>query len=103
MSLDHGTLNLPLHKRCNIHADIDRLKAAQRQAEKDAAAERRRQTEEAKAYLATLSGDRVARIAEKAGLTVKQVRMKLNSMAHWEPSQVLRMKQADEAPSSPTQ
>lgn len=28
MSLDHGVLNLPLSKRCNIDAEVDRLKAS---------------------------------------------------------------------------
>lgn len=93
MSLDHGTLNIPLSKRGDIDAQIDRYKA-QQAAEKAAARKTQaqqtaEQREQAKALVASVSAEKLAALATKSGLTLAAARKKLTSMAHWEPKVVI--------------
>lgn len=95
MEFDHGVLNVPLSKRGDINAQLDRYKAEQLQAAarkaKAASALHREQGEQAKALVASWSDERCARICLRAGfkLTAKQARKKLLSQAHWSPAAVL--------------
>lgn len=97
--LDHGVLNVPLAKRGNIDAQIDRYKAEQAKAAKatarSKAAEIASQREEAKAFVAGLSDERIAEVAQKIGSTPSKVRKELNSLAYFDPAKVLRMKAAE--------
>lgn len=95
MSLDHGTLNIPLNKRGNIDAQIDRYKADQA---KTANAVRKERTAEvailrteAKTLLAAASAERIETLAGRFGISRAQMRSKLTSDAHWQPALVIRL------------
>jgi len=93
MSLDHGLLNLPLSKRGNIDAQIDRYKADQAKVANAARKERNAEIAElrvqAKALFAAADADRVAALAVRFGISKAQMRSKLKSDAHWLPAQVI--------------
>lgn len=93
--LDHGILNIPLSKRGNIDAQIDRYKADQaRQAKQDRkarAAQMKADRAHAKRLVSELSDEFIQRIASKSGLTPTQVRKNLNSDAHWTPAKIIRV------------
>ena len=95
MTLDHGILNVPLAKRGNIDAQIDRWKADQASAAK---AERKAQAVqtaaaciEAKALVAAITPERLAQLAERTGQTKAAVRKHLKSQAHWNPEFVVKL------------
>lgn len=92
--LDHGVLNVPLHKRGNIDAQIDRYKAETRRAEaaahKERMAAKREKTAQAKALVASLTDERAAELMAKFSLTRKQLEKKLNSIAYYTPDVILR-------------
>lgn len=94
MSLDHGILNVPLHKRGNIDAELDRYKAQQAADAREKAQAVRAQTEinrqRAKAMVAALSDERLQEIAKPHRLTAKQARTRLMSDAHWQPALIIR-------------
>ena len=88
MSIDHGELNLPLHKRGNIDAELDRYKEqqsllAKQQAAIHAAA-RQQAAEcrsEANRLIAELSDERVAELGQRQGIPARSVRKRLREMA----------------------
>lgn len=91
--LDHGTLNLPLSKRGNIDAQIERYKADQARQQR---AERRTRNVQhaadqarAKELLADVTDERMAELAAKCGVTVAKLRKQLKSDAHWQPRTVI--------------
>ena len=94
MSLDHGVLNVPLSKRGNIDAQIDRHMAAQRRESEAIARETRKAFAEAKAEAIELIGrlteSHVERLAVKFRCQVRSVRKRLTSHAGVNPSLVLR-------------
>lgn len=92
-SLDHGILNVPLAKRGNIDAQIDRYKADQARQER-----RGRQTRaekvatdriEAKALLEAADPAFIADLAAKCGITPAAMRSQLKSDAHWLPRSII--------------
>lgn len=93
MALDHGTLNIPLAKRGDIDAQIDRYKADQailaEAARKTSAAITKDGRVIAKALVAKVSDEKLQRLATKSGLTIAAARKKLASMAHWQPEMVI--------------
>lgn len=95
MTLDHGTLNVPLAKRGDIDAQLDRYKADQARAAK---ADRKAQAVlsavariEAKALLAAITPERLAHLADRTGQPVPAVRRHLKSEAHWNPEFVVKL------------
>lgn len=108
--LDHGILNLPLAKRGggSLDAQIDRWKADTKRAAKAEAkriaAENKAATAEAKALIAALPDDLVARVAARAGKTPKQMRKRLMADAYWQPQRTLALlKRLTAAPAPPSQ
>lgn len=91
--LDHGLLNLPLAKRGDIDAQIDRYKAgaARNQAakRKEAALRLNEQRIEAKRIVAAMTPERVAELAAKCNTTSAEVRRIMKSNAHWMPNKVI--------------
>lgn len=92
--LDHGVLNVPLAKRGNINAQLDRYKAEQK---RQAAAKRKAdaalmttKVKAAKAAVAAMTDERAAELMQKLGLTRKQLDKKLNSIAYYTPDVILR-------------
>ena len=88
--LDHGMLNLPLSKRGNIDAQIDKYKAdlaheAKIKAKAAALATATLRTV-AKAHILSLPEDRMVEFGKKVGMTPKAARKELLSKAHWYPS-----------------
>lgn len=97
--IDHGVLNIPLAKRGDIDAQLDRYKAQQareaRAAKKAAAATTKELRAAAKAAVAGLTADQLDAIAARIGSTRVQARKELHSMAHWQPSRALRLAKLD--------
>lgn len=102
MSLDHGVLNVPLHKRGNIDREIDAYKAEQARQAKAASNARRaemktRRTElaalriKAKAAVASVDHEFLVRIAERNGTTPAHVKAILKEEANLRPALALRM------------
>lgn len=93
--LDHGILNVPLAKRGDIDAELDRYKAQQareaRAAKKAAAATTKELRIAAKAAVAGLTAEQLDAIAERIGSTRVQARKELHSLAYWQPSTALRL------------
>lgn len=94
MSLDHGVLNVPLSKRVNIDAQIDRHMAAQRREREVIARETRKAFAEAKAealaLVERLTQAHETRLAAKFRCQVRSVRKRLRSHAGVNPTLVLR-------------
>lgn len=95
MALDHGLLNIPLSKRGNIDAQIDRYIADK---DKTASAERKARAAEvadlrhrAKGLLVNVDAARVEYLAGRFGISQAQMRSKLKSDAHWLPAQVITL------------
>lgn len=91
--LDHGLLNVPLAKRGNIDAEIDRYKArveADRKRErKAAAAKTKEQREQAKALIAALPEQRIDELRAPRKMTRIQLLKTLNSTAYFNPGAVI--------------
>lgn len=96
MSLDHGILNVPLSKRGNLDAEIDRhnrqqaLLAKQQAATHHAirvnqSAARKRANE----IIAALPDDRIAEIATNLGIPKRSVRKRLRESASLSPVALL--------------
>jgi hypothetical protein len=88
--MDHGILNIPLSKRGNIDAEIDRHKAAEakaRRARQHVATQQRMAASEA---LNNASDAALQSLAGKLGLTVAATRRKLHSECIASPQLVLR-------------
>jgi hypothetical protein len=92
MSLDHGILNVPLAKRGNIDAQIDRYKAGQAIAAKAlaraAAQVRREEKARAKALLAEVGERMVQTFAPRLGKGVKEI---IRRMSIWEPQKFIKL------------
>ena len=84
--MDHGMLNVPLHKRGNIDREIDALKASQRAAAKAEARERTALRAECVELVAALPAETVARMAKRTGLTEPAWVKRLSSQAHYDPA-----------------
>ena len=92
--MDHGTLNIPLAKRGNIDAQLDRYKADQKRAEKERQREREAERKALKplalSLLESASPGRIAALAAKCGMTPAAVRKELKSKCHWQPQFIVR-------------
>ena len=92
--LDHGILNVPLAKRGNIDAQLDAYKVQQakdsRAKAKADAAEMKVLRARAKSLVAAADPDMLARVASNANITVRELRTRLNSDAHWNPARLIR-------------
>jgi hypothetical protein len=95
MALDHGTLNIPLSKRGNINAQLDRHNAAQA---RDRAANRKaasmviaEQRVTAKALVSKASDERVLQLAIRCNVTPATLRKQLKSDAHWQPELIIKL------------
>lgn len=97
--LDHGVLNIPLAKRGDIDAELDRYKAQQAReaavARKAAAATTKELRAAAKAAVQALTTERLDAIAERIGSTRVQARKELHRLAYWEPNTALRLAKLD--------
>lgn len=93
--LDHGSLNVPLAKRGNIDAQIDRYKRdhAREVAAKSKAlaAQEKADREQAKGLLADASDDRVRALAARCGISVAAMKKQLKSEAHWNPRLIIKL------------
>lgn len=93
--MDHGELNVPLAKRGDIDRQLDAYKAKQAAAAKKTAREASMRNADlrmqAKAVLASMSDEQQARIAQKAGITVKQAAKQLRSMAYFAPALIVAL------------
>lgn len=91
--LDHGMLNVPLSKRGDIDAQIDRYKRDQAKADradrKTLHAQLVKDRAEAKRLISEIDPEFVARLAGRSALTPKQIIKNLNSDAHWHPAKIL--------------
>ena len=94
-TLDHGILNVPLAKRGNIDAQIDRYKRDEARNAKSAAkahaAKMKSDRAAAKALLAEAPVERIASLAERFGLTPAKMRSHLASEAHWRPALIIKL------------
>lgn len=91
-SLDHGEMNLPLAKRYGkggMDAALDRYNAEQRAEAKAAAKARHQRREEASAAVHALTAEHLERLAAKTGLTPRQAKQWLLSVAVSQPKLVL--------------
>lgn len=92
--LDHGILNIPLAKRGDIDAQIDKYKAEKARAEASARKAASKlladQRIEAKALLAGMSDERIAAMAAKHRTTPSDIRRKLKSIAYFNPAQLIK-------------
>lgn len=97
---DHGVLNVPLSKRGDINAELDRFKAQQaaeaRANAKAKAAETRELRRRAKELVAGAPAELLAGIAARTDKTAAQVRADLASEAHWNPRFIIRALGASE-------
>lgn len=91
MSLDHGILNVPLSKRGDINAQLDRYKIDQARLERAKSAERIKASIEAKATAKALLSEHIEVIVEhyKAKYTPTEIRRLLNGWAKWEPKKLI--------------
>ena len=95
MALDHGVLNVPLSKRGNIDAEIDRYKATEaankKKAHKAFKVERDELRAAAKAAVSELPDDWFAWHAKRLGVTKAKLRSHVKSEAHWNSGNALKM------------
>lgn len=91
--LDHGALNVPLAKRGNLDALIERTVREQQAGEsariKAARRQHRDQFAEAKRLIGLVSDERMAELGRPYGLSVKQARAQFTSVARSRPAQVI--------------
>ncbi|WP_345873035.1 hypothetical protein [Shewanella algae] len=95
MSLDHGLLNIPLKKRGDIDAQIDKYKAKQAKKtwEKHKAMSLEFETKKAIAIEAfvNLEDAHIKVYAVRANITLAAARKELKSMALWSPSKAVKL------------
>jgi hypothetical protein len=93
--MDHGELNIPLAKRGDIDRQLDAYKATQAATAKRTAREQAQRTrelrEQAKAVLAAMPAEQLARIASKGGVTVAQASKQLQSIAYFTPARIVAL------------
>lgn len=93
--MDHGLLNVPLTRRGNIDAQIDRYKADR--AHEDAVARKAasrllaEQRIQAKRVLDAMTPERVAELAAKTKASTSTVRRMLKSMAYFQPAKLIKL------------
>ena len=96
MSLDHGLLNIPLARRGDIDAGIDRYKreqaAAAKAKQKAAAAAHRELKEQARVALAELilAPGLLDTKANKLGISRRKLTVLLADWAKWQPAKVIK-------------
>jgi hypothetical protein len=94
MAFDHGELNVPLSKRSDINAELDRKKAADRKRgrieAKQLAIQNGQVRQMAKNLVAALSAEDIARFATKMSVSKSVAIRKLRSEAHWNPNAIIR-------------
>lgn len=94
MALDHGMLNVPLAKRGDINAQLDKFKADQAAAAKAESKARARDTQalraRAKAIVESMTVERVCELADKLNTTPANVRNLMRSNAFWKPELVIK-------------
>lgn len=96
MSIDHGELNVPLSKRGDIDAQVDRYKAEQAKAaavaRKATSADLAAARKTAKALVAEIALDdpRLLLLCRFTHKTPRQQLAALRSDAHWQPTKVIR-------------
>lgn len=98
MSLDHGILNVPLSKRGDINAQIDRYKADKAREAKETArrhhAERQAQwalVREAKTAIAAMTPEQVAGLADGFNVPARSVKKRLRDNANRWPARVIEI------------
>lgn len=93
MSIDHGVLNVPLRKRGNIDAQIDKHKAAMRKAKNQRMHEINRNyaalVAEARELVALVSDARMAELGKPHGLTARKCRQEWVLIARRAPGTVI--------------
>lgn len=93
MGLDHGTLNVPLAKRGNIDAQIDKWKreqaAEKKAARREAEAKRKALKPVALAMVDAIPAERMKEHALAANMTVGALVRRLRSDCHWRPAFVI--------------
>lgn len=93
MNLDHGTLNVPLAKRGDIDAQLDKHKADQAAQAKRLAKARAQETialrKRAKAIVEAMTVERLSELANKFNTTPANVRNLMRSNAFWNPAVVI--------------
>lgn len=89
--MDHGILNVPLSKRGNIDAQIDKHKASLKALEKERSKAFNAERARATAMLAGFDDAKIKRLADGAKITVVQARKRLKSMAYFEPHKILAL------------
>jgi hypothetical protein len=94
--MDHGELNIPLAKRGDIDRQLDahfaKQEAAAKVVRKANAQLIREQREQAKAVLAAMPEEQLARIAAKAGITPKRAAKRLQGVAYFTPKQMIALR-----------
>lgn len=93
--MDHGIFNIPLNKRGNIDAQIDRYKAEQAAAYKASAkiirAELMADQATAKALFKAMQVERLAQLAHRCNVTLFTMKQELKRKSHWQPKLVIAL------------
>ena len=90
--LDHGILNVPLSKRGDIDAQIDRFKAEQKAQKHQQAQAHKQLVAWAKLKVRAIPFDRLAELGKPHKLTAKQTRKEFLLAACGSPSRILQMR-----------
>lgn len=102
MALDHGYLNIPLAKRGDLNAQVDRSLAEEKRstaARLKAARTRHRDAFAlAKSAIAAVSDERMAELGKPHGLTIKQTRAQFIAAANMNPERLAKSMQRELAP-----
>lgn len=95
MSLDHGVLNVPLAKRGNIDAQLDRYKKQQFTIREYGIRDARKRhvalVAEAKELTARVTDERMAELGKPHGMTAKQCRKEWSFIASGKPELVIQV------------
>ncbi|MBD1226029.1 hypothetical protein [Xenorhabdus griffiniae] len=95
MSLDHGLLNIPLHKRGNIDNQIDKWKAEQARQKKDKQEcikyDFNTNKEAAKKLWALVDKDLIKAHAKKRGMKYSELRDILDGFVKWKPQKAIKV------------
>lgn len=94
MALDHGTLNVPLHRRGDLARQAERSVAKESEkfeaSVRSARATGRQMFSEARALIEAVSDGRMAELGLPHGLTAKQARAKFISAARSNPTLLIQ-------------
>ncbi|CDH00540.1 hypothetical protein [Xenorhabdus bovienii] len=95
MALDHGVLNIPLHKRGNIDREIDKWKAEQAALQKErvqlAKCELKDNKAEAKRLWALADQALIKADAKRRGIRYTELRDILDGFVKWEPKKAIKV------------